>query len=448
VGLAATLAAFLGCTLPYAINIPTLDDYDCGLDFLVKLTHQPTAWAKVLLLLSTQNNEYKTILQSGLFWLQYALFGKLNFRLSMIIGDLFPVVFGLLLWKLFTPRTSSPAIRLALSVPAALLFFQLNYAEGLNSPMTALFHLPAVLFAFLAIFLLNDGSGAAFAWSIVALLLGTATATSAFLVVPIGVVMLVLSKRYARVVVWVLFFGLALVVCRFHYHSPPLSLSAVHVSLLKGLILKPVFALAVLGSAAWPLRASGACALGLALVIFNLYLLRRGYFRRHPVIGYCEAFLLFIAMGIAQIRLTLGFETSIASRYRMYSDILLVFAWFAIAEEFVLTSDGKLRTPLRRNRLYVTVMVLAVLNAAVCDYKGHKFFKARYEYWTTGVAAYQHPEFPGSTVGPVLPLVGEDIQRKLTDVHCRKVFGEAIAAGVYAPPQYPRPTYPLPLQRP
>ena len=448
-GLAVTLAAFFGVTLRYAVNIPTLDDYDCGLEFLLKMTHQPTAWSKVLLLLSSQHNEYKTVLQSGIFWLQYALFGKLNFRLSMVIGDLFPLVIGFLLWKFFSPRNTAFPVKLALFVPAAMLFFQLNYAEALNAPMTALQHLPAVAFTFLAIYFLVNDTKPAFAWAIVALLVGLTCSTNVFLTVPIGIAILALRKQFVRLAVWLFVFIVALVVYRFHYQVPPPRVVPGHIAFLKGLLLlKPLYALAVLGAAAWPLRFTGACALGLALVGFNLFLLRRGYFRRNPVIGWCEVFLLLTAMGIAHVRLDFGLELSTSSRYRMYSDLLLAFAWLAIAEEFLVNADGTLRIPLRRNPVFAAVLVLALLNVAVCDRAGNRFFKARYRYWTQGVAAYENPEFPGSTVGSLLPVIGETAERDEAAVYCRQMFNEAIAAGIYAPPQYSRPAYPLIPQLP
>ncbi|HTV07881.1 MAG TPA: hypothetical protein VMD97_02410 [Candidatus Aquilonibacter sp.] len=447
--LAVPLAAFLGLTLRYIVNIPTLDDYDCGLEFLLTLIHQPNARSKLLLLLSTQHNEYKSIFESAVFWLQYAAFGKLNFRLSMIIGDLFPLIVGIVLWKLFTPRIPSFGLKLALFVPAALLFFQLNYAEALNAPMTALQHMPAVAFAFIAILLLHDDRSGAFAGAIAAFLIGVSASTNVFLVVPIGIAILISRKRYARSAIWIGVFLLALLIYRFHYHSPPSHVAYKHSSFLVALlVLKPLYTLAVLGAAAWQFRFPGACVLGAALVLFNLYLIRSGYFRRRPAIGYCELFLLLTAMGIAQVRLDFGLTLSISSRYRIYSDLLLVFAWFSIADQFVLDADGTLRVPLRRNWIFITAMSFAVLNAAVCDYTGNKFFRTRYRYWTEGVAAYEHPQFPGSTEGPLLPVTGQDQDRQQAAIYCRKIFAQAVAAGIYAPPQYPAPAYPIVPQRP
>jgi hypothetical protein len=51
-----------------------------------------------------------------------------------------------------------------------------------------------------------------------------------------------------------------------------------------------------------------------------------------PVVGYCLLFILLTAMGVSALRAELGLMQSISSRYRIYSDLLLIFAWFALVK--------------------------------------------------------------------------------------------------------------------
>ena len=334
--LALPAVLFYAVLFRFAVNIPTLDDYDAALDFVDRMSQTSGLPAKAVLFFSTQHNEYKTLFGNAIFWLQYSVFGQVNFRLSSAVGNLFTVLIGVVLWKMFLPRVTERTTRLALFVPVCWLLFQLNFAESLDAPMTALAWLPTLTFCFAAIYLLTRGDGKGFYQALVLLVLGIFSSTNGFILVPIGALILVLARRYARLAGWLGVTAGCMALYLFHYTraASPVAGPPAGGLLQHSLLLKPVFVLCVLGDAVgYPLRLTGSAVLGLALCVGFVLLARRGFFRRNPAIGYCVLFLALTAMGIATIRSSSGIEGSLSSRYRMYSDLLLIFAWMSSARE-------------------------------------------------------------------------------------------------------------------
>jgi len=442
-GVALPVFVFYALLLRFVLNIPVLDDYDAALSFLNQLVTQPSAAGKFLLFLSTQHNEYKTLFGNGVVWLQFVALHHVDFRVMSMLGNVFVLLIGVLLWKMFLPQCKDLATRLSLFIPVSLLLFQLNYVEAVNAPMAALQYWPALSFSLTAIYLLVKSTKAGFYAALVLIFLSIFSSTNGFLLIPIGLLLLGMRRQYVRMALVLADAVVSFAIYRYHYvviHSQTVG-QAFHSFLVETLILKPVYALCVLGNAVgYPFGLAGAGALGLAICVFYFVLAKRGFFRRNPAIGYCAMFLVLTSMGIASIRLSLGMQFSTSSRYRMYSDLLLVFAWFAVVEEFLLPKMEQQVLVLRRNWIFVTAILLSGIFAIGSDRWGYKFLKSRRTYWIQGIAAYEHPAFPGSTEGPVLRLPQQNAQEEALqdqlDQFCRKALVRSIQLGIYVPPQY------------
>ena len=425
----------------YAINIPSIDDYDCALEFVTRIATAHSFHEKLLILFTTQHNEYKPMFGSAIFWLQYAIAGNLDFSVSCLLGNLSCLGVAWAVWLMFLPRVRPFALRLALFVPVALLIFQLSYAEAMDAPMAGLQHMPALAFAFGAILYLLRQTRASFALACCCLVLSTSSSTNGLLLFPIGLAILAREHRWKKLAIWTALTAGAIGVYRFHYVAPPVSKAVIpfHPSpLLSLLVFKPLYTIGVLGGVAALQNGPWLFFMGAALIAFFVYVGRLGFFRNNPAVLYSSAFMVLTAMGIAHVRLVNGLQFAGSSRYRMYGAVLASFAWAAIAERWVLRDGRTLTTPLYRSRLFAAAVVLSFLHLALAAHRGRAFLKDRAERYILGMSRYQHPEAPNAASGPLPGDFGADQEFQLR--YTRRILDQSIALGVYRPEHYPPPS--------
>lgn len=437
----AAVLYFYATLQRYAINIPSIDDYDSALEFVTKIATSHSLQQKLLIFFTTQHNEYKALFGSGIFWLQYALFGNLNFSLSCLLGNLSCLGVAWMVWLMFLPRVRPFALRLALFVPVAFLLFQLSYAEAMDAPMAGLQHMPALAFAFGSILLLLRGTAGTFVLACGCLVLSTFSSTNGLLLFPIGLVILARQHRWTKIAIWTALTAGVIGVYRFHYIAPPVSKAVVpfHPSpLLSLLIFKPLYAIGVLGGVAALQNGPWLFFMGAALIVFFVYVGRLGFFRNNPAILYSSAFMVLTAMGMAHVRLANGLQFAGSSRYRMYGALLMSFAWAAIVERWVLRGKDTLPTPLHRSKLFAAAVVLSLLHLALAAHRSGAFLKDRAERYILGMSRYQHPEAPNAASGPLPGDFGADQEGELR--YTRRILDQSIALGVYRPEHYPPPS--------
>ena len=427
-----TLPAVLFYTILFrtAVDIPFFDSYG-GLDFMNQLTQLGGFTAKLVFLLSVQFNEYKLVFGESLAWLQYDLWGRIDFNVMSAISNAFVLLLAFLLWKMFLPAHKDLGVRLALFIPASWLLFQLQYYEILNWGGAGLQHIPSTLFAFAAIYLLFQKTRKAFCGALACYVLAVASSGNGFLLLPIGLLALASGRRYARIVAWLIASAGCIAAYSYHYNMMSSQASPDHSILSALLHLRPVFVISFIGSAASvPFRAA-SFFLGAFLCIFFSWMARRGYIRRNPVVSYCVLFLLLTAVGVAGIRSDLGLVGSTSSRYTLFSILLLIFAWFAFVEEFLQYS----RVSLMNNRTYLGAVAVAVLFCLFMDGVGI----AMINFWDgqliQGMTTFEHPNPPDSTDGPDVPWTKSHPGLKSSNPKDRNILFESIKLGVYRPPK-------------
>jgi hypothetical protein len=172
--------------------------------------------------------------------------------------------------------------------------------------------------------------------------------------------------------------------------------------------------------------------LGILLSIFFVVLVRRGLPRRNPLVSYCVLFLLLSAVGLAGLRSDIGLKESLDSRYAIHSALLVIFAWFAVVEEFLQHECA----PLCPNRILLVAIGGSVLFSLTMDVFGWHYLSERNRQIIRGMIAYQHPALPGSSIGPILPFVGQNARFDELDRRAHEALGQAIRLGIYRPPAY------------
>ncbi len=158
----------------------------------------------------------------------------------------------------------------------------------------------------------------------------------------------------------------------------------------------------------------------------------RGYIRRNPVDCYCVLFLLLTAVSVAGLRSDLGLEHSLDSRYRIYSALLLIFAWIAIVKEFLQHQS----LPLLRNRIFLVALAGTALFSLSMDVWGWHYLGERNRKITLGMAAYEHSISIESGIGPIIPFPNQSARFDELDKRAPVILRQSIKLGIYQPPAF------------
>ncbi len=342
----------------YAVNVPKWDDHALK-TFLLHL-EQADSFSERVYQVVRQHNEHRIVLDRLVTWLDFALFGKLDYRHLMMSGNL--SLIGLLAVLGSVLRRSIPSVKtswLFFLPPIAFLLFNLSHWENMFWGMAALQNFTVVLWALWAIYALTFTQN----WplAIVLAVLATITSGNGLAIWPIGAGLLALARRdldwkrpaLNRQIVlpfacWligaVITIGLYFVGYEKPQGNPPVRGSVGE--LLTGW-------LAFLGSAAEVLPVGSALinsvVLGVALVLTVTVLIGfsvQNLFRS-PLVAAdsvstqsanqltlfflgSAAFLLGTAVIVAWSRVGFGLDTLITSRYKLYSLTLLALVYVAV----------------------------------------------------------------------------------------------------------------------
>jgi hypothetical protein len=423
---------FYGILVCNISTIPYDDDYFTLLGFLNQLVPLQSISAKVMYFLAAQHNEYKLFFVHAVAWSQYALFGHLDLRVLALFGDLFILLLAILFWKMFLPRHNSLPARLAYFIPVSWLLFQLQYWETANWAMASLQNTPVLFFSFGAIYLLVKGSQPAFWGALTFFILAVAASGNGFLLVPVALLFLVLNRRYIRIVLWLVATAACIAAYAYRYNVMSSQTQQHHSIFSTFHPLAPAYVIAFIGSAAgFPFKPA-SLFLGSLLCIFFIWMAWRGYIRRNPLVSYCVLFLLLTSIGVAGLRSDFGLAQALSSRYTIYSDLFLIFAWFAIVEEFLQHK----RIPFLSNNLFLAAVALSVLYGLSLDMFGMIQISSRTRNLVQAMAAYQHPTSPDSIIGPSPKLLDRTPDPLTDDVNqrARPILAQSIKLGIYRPP--------------
>lgn len=437
-GLAGTPALVFYWLLARSIgNLPIVDDYYAVLNFTNHFSQLADLPSRLNLIINSQHNEYKLVFENLIFAAQYELFGSINFKALSMLGNAFVLALFVLLASVFRISTSSNAVRVLLLLPVALLLFQLQYASTLNFSMAGLQNIPVLVFALRSITLLTHNSPPRFAGACAAMLLAVAASGSGFLLAPVGGMMLLERRRWKHLAVWsVISVAIALVYfSNYNFHSSQsnpegtIAESTAHLSI--------TYLLAFIGSSV--ARYQGyvpSIIVGIVLLATWAFATYRGYSKENPSAFYFVIFLILTAAGVAAIRSRLGLEQSLASRYRIYSNLLLILSYIFFAESYLL------RTKNRVAQLTVigSVVACGLVFFALSNMAGYRFLNGRRQAVAYEMAAWQASVLNTAGRANAQEALNFDpaVSRQLAIGLYKPVSAvltESIRLGVYRPPE-------------
>jgi hypothetical protein len=431
------ILSFYAILLRETVNIPFLDDYGGVLGFVSAWSQLSSAREKILAILTTQHNEYKLIFADAVYAFQYATFRNINFAVLSVIGNLLLLPLYLVIYRMWADRELSGTRTLSLFIPVSWIFFQLQYYSLLNWPMSSLQHIAVVLFSLLTIYLLGRDELGAFYLSLPSLFMAVASSGNGFFLIPVGCLMLVQFRRPLRLIVWLLASVAILALYLYRYNFYASTAHANHSIVASLHHISPLYSLSFLGASIAKygsyvpsaILGLGFCGVFVYAIVDKLYL-------RMPAIFYSMCFILITSLAVSGLRSDFGIAQSLVSRYRIYSNLMLVFCYLYCIEK--LYRPQAQRDRVAAGRLTAMLTVGAVLFNVGSDYAGFRLLHARTELTKEGLYRWEEGQPPlKSEAGHAdeNPVIGRQRLSGNYDPEDSQLR-QAIRLGIYAPPVY------------
>lgn len=310
----------------YAYNFPYEDDLNSALSFLSNYSFgQLTAWGKLTLIFS-QYNEHRIVFDRLVFLSDYALFGQLNFRHLILIGNIAPLLTVFLLYKGSFPNEPRQK-KLFYLLPAAYVLFSFQYWELSTWSMAALQNLFVIPFALFSLYSLCRPGRTAFVLACVGALLATFTSGNGMFTFMVGIPVLLQLKEYRKLVLWMAISGLAIGLYFLGYIRPPY-----HPDIADSLFNHPGRAIryffTLVGSMAGLGRVRLAVLMGVVSTIVSVGLLGYLWYKKKltahlPLISWL-LFLYATCLSLMASRSGMGVEQAFTPRYGIV--VVMLFA--------------------------------------------------------------------------------------------------------------------------
>lgn len=351
----------------YAINIPKWDDHPLK-GFIDTYAHA-NGWQAKIAALYKQHNEHRIALTRLISWLDYSIFGKLNYRHLMFAGNLLLVAI-IPLWYIILKNNKKPFFAL---IPIPFLWLTLAQWENMYWGMASIQNFGVVTLALWTLYLCVNSKPLPYLLSILLLGLTVSTSPNGFFIIPIGVLLIFLSGNRQRLIAWILASSVAIFYYFSNYIRPesnPDSKASL-IQLAKGYM-------AFLGSFAesFPVLDHFGVCIFIGTVLFlvavsiastTLFRITRNkYSAKAEKITdlFCLGTILFIlgtALVVVYGRAGFGLEGLIASKYKIYSVLLLITAYLYI----VIPIKGSFLSP------YITAIIALAITFNIFSYHYH-----------------------------------------------------------------------------
>jgi hypothetical protein len=351
----------------YAINIPKWDDHALK-TFILEYAHAP-GWKNKILALYRQHNEHRIALTRLFTWIDYSVFGALNFKHLMLAGNV--LLLGIIpLWYDILKKNKKPLFAL---VPVPFIWLSLAFWENMYWGMASIQNFGVVTLTLWTIYLCINPKTTPFVISIVLAFIAISTSPNALFVLPIGAFLIFLTQNRKRFALWVITSGVLIFGYFYGYaksEANPDSKASIF-QLVKGYM-------AFLGSFAESIPVLdhfkvcffiGIVLFLVAVSIISATLFRisknkySNKFEKYTDL-FCLGAILFIlgtALVVVYGRAGFGLEGLTDSKYKIYSVLLLLVAYLYI----VIPIRGSFLSP------YITAIVFLAITFNVFSYHYH-----------------------------------------------------------------------------
>jgi hypothetical protein len=273
-------------------------------------------------------NGHRVAFTRFVYVLSYALFGEIDFRILILIGN---IPLALLLF-LFLRTLKVSRSNLLYFIPVSILLFQLQFWKNMTWAASALQHQYILLFTGLTFYLLgrksNPGLYSAFFFAV----LSVFTHGGGWVTIFLGWIILLIQKSYQKSSIWA---GGALLLGFFYFKNFHSSTNVfTGIQSLEGFKNFLMFYSAFLGSSLSLDKMYIAAGFGVILSFYLCYLTWDKYFEKNITVFMFMVYIFLNAILVAMARSGLAVENVFAPRYKIVSVILIVLVYMSLAERF------------------------------------------------------------------------------------------------------------------
>jgi hypothetical protein len=380
---------FYGMAGKETTNIPYLDDYSCAIGFVTRWSQLGSFRERALALLTSQHNEYKPMFANAVYGTQYLVTGRINFTVLSTLGNLFLLPLLGLLYVMWVEDGRAISGKLILFIPVSWLIFQFQIYSLLSWPASTLQNIPVVVFSLATIYLLSKNHWRAFVFALMSLWLAIGSSGNGFFVVIVGCLMLLQFRRNAWLGYWLVASFGALALYLYHYNFMSSHVHSDHSVASSIYHLSPIYTLSLLGaSIARYGNYAPAAVLGACLCLLLVYATIDRFYLTNPAIFYSTLFVMITALAVSGLRSDAGIAQSLVSRYRIYSNLAVVFAY--------LYGIGRMQGRFRggRGSLAATavIAIVSITFNVSSDRAGFKLLRTRTDLTREGLRRWEHGE--------------------------------------------------------
>lgn len=198
-------------------NIPFQDDYDALLEPVTKFVQMPTfSWDEFVKIIWTQDDERRIVVDRLVAILNNSLVGTLDLRLQAFLGLL--SLLGI--FYLFYRIIRGAQLPAELVLTCALFLFHIQYYETIFWAMIPLQHVVVYFFALLSFYYLYSAKPFQLILSLAIAILAILSDVSGTFVLPAGLVLLGLQRRWRDGIVWALVIGSVVLLYYYNFTVP------------------------------------------------------------------------------------------------------------------------------------------------------------------------------------------------------------------------------------
>lgn len=361
----------------YAVDVPKWDDQALKA-FLFYLDSETSISGKLYQFFK-QHNEHRIVYDRLITWLDFSLFGKLNYRHLMVVGNLSLVgllaIFGLVFGRTLSAQAKILSNQSSLSLadcliylpPVAFLLLNLSQWENMFWGMAALQNFTVVLWVVGAIYVLCFTRNLPFA--LLLAIAATLTSGNGILIWPIGFAILfhqrILNIRssWSSLIIWVVG-AVGTITLYFLGYEKPAGNPPIRGTVFD--LLKGWFAFNGAAAEAFPIgpvfvRCVLVGGIGTLLILGIWFFILKKWLSHKKLSPFdyffvgVTAFLLGTAAIVAWSRVGFGINTLITSRYKAYSLVLLAIFYSAA----IVYTQAPLRKWVLRIGLLFSVILMA-----------------------------------------------------------------------------------------
>jgi hypothetical protein len=289
---------------------------------------QSTNFSEQFSLLFASHNEHRVAFTRLAFTLSYALFGEIDFRFLIFLGNAALVALIYLFFKTFKVSHSN----LLYFIPVSTLLFQLLFWKNMTWAASALQNQYILLFTGLTFYLLSKKSGPGLYSAFFFAVLSVFTHGGGWVTIFLGWITLLIQKSYQKSSIWA---GGALIIGFFYFKNFHSSTNVfTGTQSLEGFKNFLIFYSAFLGSSLSLEKMYVAVGFGVTLSFYLCYLTWDKYFEKNITVFIFMVYIFLNAILVAMARSGLAVENVFAPRYKIVSVILIILVYMSLAERF------------------------------------------------------------------------------------------------------------------